>query len=135
MGHPNIESAHSCKAVWFLLKNRVGMGQQNWKTGGDPYMTTLWFSNAFHFIVESKIIKSNANFFQLIGTLLVPFALTCKNSTFEKMGNCLDCLSPQPEVENPDPVSINVVADLTVQWIRTMHIVWKFFYAYAKVRT
>ena len=44
----------------------------------------------------------------LIGTLLVPFALTCKNSTFEKMGNCLDCLSPQPEVENPDPVSINV---------------------------
>ena len=32
--------------------------------------------------------------------------LTCNHLQSEVMGNCLDCLSPQPEVETPDPVSI-----------------------------
>lgn len=33
-------------------------------------------------------------------------SLECSELQFiEVMGNCLDCLNPQPEVETPDPVS------------------------------
>lgn len=49
-------------------------------------------------------------------------SLECSELQFiEVMGNCLDCLNPQPEVETPDPVSDslnswNYFGNLFQQW-------------------
>ena len=69
-------------------------------------MTFWWWSTAATpFIWLRKDSREKEIECQTGGLL----TLTCKDSQFEAMGNCLDCLSPQPEVENPDPVSESFV--------------------------